>query len=80
MYLPESAVSPSARDFERVARELRRLDPRNDWLLRTYCGCDFPEFIASLQDNLDAIGDAEFLSRVARAMLKAASALRVEGD
>ena len=80
MYLPGSAVSPSARDFERVARELRRLNRRNDWLLRTYRGSDFPEFIASLQDNLDAIGNAEFLSRVARAMLKVASALRVEGD
>jgi len=28
-------------------------------------GCEFPEFIARLQDTLDAVADAEFLSRVA---------------
>ena len=73
-------MSLSVRDFERAARELRRLNRRDDWFLRTYRACDFPEFITRLQDNLDAVADAEFLSRVARAMLKVASALRVEGD
>lgn len=74
------AMPPSARDFGGAARELRRLNWRNDWLLRTYHGCDFPEFIASLQDNLEAVTNYEFLSRLARAMLKVGSALRVEGD
>jgi len=73
-------VPPSARDFERAARELRRLDRRNDWLLRTYRGCDLPEFIDGLQDNLDAIMNYELLSRLAHAMLKVVSTLRVEGD
>ena len=73
-------MPPSAREYERALRELRRLHSRDDWLLRTYRGSDFPEFIARLQDNLDAIANAEFLSRVGRAMLKVASALRVEGD
>ena len=71
---------PSARQFERAVRELRHLGLRDDWLFRTDCGCDVPEFIARLQDNLDTIANYEFLSRVARAMLKLASALRVEGD
>ena len=73
-------MSLSVQDFERAARELRRLKRCNDSLLRPYRGCDFPEFITSLQDNLDAIANAEFLSRLARVMLKVASALRVEGD
>lgn len=73
-------MPPSAPDFERAARELRRLNRRSGWLLRTYRGCDFPEFIASLQDNLDAIMNYEFLSRLTHAMLKVVSALRVEGD
>lgn len=70
----------SAREFERAVQELRRLNSRHDWLLRSYCGSDFSEFIASLQDNLDAIARYEFLSRLARAMLTVASALRLEGD
>jgi hypothetical protein len=73
-------MPPSAKEYERALRELRRLHSRHDWLFRTDCGCDFPEFIARLQDNLNAHGNYEFLSRVARAMLKLASALRVEGD
>ncbi|HVP51868.1 MAG TPA: hypothetical protein VMT05_07160 [Terriglobales bacterium] len=73
-------MPPSVRDFERAARELRRLDRRNGWLLRTYCGCDFPEFVACLQDRLDAATNYEFLSRLTHAMLKVVSALRVEGD
>ena len=73
-------MPPSTRDFEIAAQELRHLSRRDDWLLRTYRTCDFPEFIARLQDNLDAMAHAEFLSRVVRAMLKVASALRVEGD
>ena len=72
-------MSPSARDFERAARALRHLDRSNGWL-RTYGGCDFPEFIASLQDNLEAAASCEFLSRLAHAMLKVVSALRLEGD
>ena len=63
-----------------AAHELRRLNRRDDWLLRTYRARDFPEFIGRLQDNFDGVADAEFLSRVVRAMLKVASALRVEGD
>ena len=70
----------SARQFERSLRELRRLDSRDDWPFRIDRGQDVTEFIARLQDNLDAIAHAELLSRVARAMLKVASALRVEGD
>jgi len=73
-------MSPSARDFQRAARELRHLNRRNDWLLRAYRGCDFPEFFASLQDNLEAIANAQFLSWVAHTILKVASALRLEGD
>jgi len=73
-------MPPSARDFERTAMELRRLDRCNDWLLRSYRGCDFPEFVSSLQDKLDAATNYELLSRLARAMLKAVSALRLEGD
>ena len=73
-------MPPSTRDFDRAAQELRRLNRRNGSLLRTYRACDLPQFIAGLQDNLDAMADAEFLSRVIRAMLKVASALRVEGD
>ena len=72
-------MAPSARDFEGAARALRHLDRSRGWL-RTYHGCDFPEFIASLQDNLEAAASYEFLPRLARAMLKVASALRVEGD
>ena len=70
----------SARQYERAVRELRRRHSRHDRLFRTDRSRDFPEFIARLQDNLGAHADYEFLSRVARAMLKAASALRVEGD
>jgi len=70
----------SARQYERAVRELRRRHSRHDRLFRTDRSRDFPEFIARLQDNLDAIANAEFLSRVGRAMLKVASALRVEGD
>ena len=70
----------SAKEFERAVRELRRRNSRDDWLFRTYRGCDFPEFIASLQDNLKAIANQEFLSRLARTMLAVVSALRVEGD
>jgi len=73
-------MPPSAREYERALRELRRLHSRDGRLIRTDRGCDFPEFIARLQDNLNAHADYEFLSRVARAMLKLASALRVEGD
>jgi len=56
-------VPPSTRDFDRAAQELRRLNRRNGSLLRTYRACDLPQFIAGLQDNLDAMADAEFLSR-----------------
>ena len=73
-------MPPSAREYERAVRELCRLHSRDGCLFHTYRGSDFPEFIARLQDNLDAIANAEFLSRVARTMLKLASALRVEGD
>ncbi len=73
-------MPPSARDFERAVRELRRLDRRNDWLLRSYRGCDFPEFFAGLQDGLDTVTNYELLSRLSRAMLRVVSALRLEGD
>jgi hypothetical protein len=73
-------MPPSAREYDRVACELRRLQRRDRCLFPMDRGCEFPEFIARLQDNLDAVADAEFLSRVERAMLKVASALRVEGD
>jgi len=73
-------VPPSAKDFERAARELRRLDRRNRWLLRTDRGGDLPGFIAGLQDSLDAATHYEFLSRLAHAMLKVVSTLRVQGD
>jgi len=73
-------MPPSAGEYERALRELRRRHSRHNWLFRTYRGSDFPEFIASLQDNLGAHADYEFLSRVARAMLKLASVLRLEGD
>ena len=71
-------MPPSAREYERALRELRRLHPSRRLSLAG-SGCDFPEFIARLQDNFDAVANADFLSRVARAMLKVASALRVEG-
>ena len=70
----------SPKELERAHRELRRLNSRDDRLFRTYHGCDFPEFIASLQDNLKAIAHQEFLSRLARTMLEVVSTLRVEGD
>ncbi|MGC2324918.1 MAG: hypothetical protein WA463_19945 [Terriglobales bacterium] len=73
-------MPPSARQYERALRELRRRHSRHDRLFRTDRSSDFPEFMACLQDNLNAHADYEFLSRVARAMLKLASALRVEGD
>ena len=73
-------MSPSAREYDRALRELRRLQRRDRCLFPMDRGWEFPDFIARLQDNLDAMADAEFLSRVARAMLKVASALRVEGD
>ena len=73
-------MPPSAREYERALRELRRRHSRHDWLFRTDRANNFPEFIASLQDNLGAHADYEFLSRVARAMLKLASVLRLEGD
>ena len=73
-------MPPSAREYEKALRELRRLHSCHGCLFRTDCSSDFPEFIARLQDNLNAHADSEFLSRVARAMLKLASALRVEGD
>jgi hypothetical protein len=73
-------MPPSARDFERAARELRRLNRRNDWLLRAYRSCDLHEFFVSLQEELEAIANAQFLSWVAHTILKVASALRLEGD
>ena len=72
-------MAPSAGDFERAVRALPHLDRYEGWL-RTYRGCDFPEFIASLQDNLEAAARYEFLHRLVRAMLRVASALRLEGD
>ena len=70
-------MAPSAGDFERAVRALPHPDRYEGWL-RTYR--DFPEFIASLQDNLEAAARYEFLHRLVRAMLRVASALRVEGD
>jgi hypothetical protein len=73
-------VPPSAKELERAIKELRRLNSRHDWLLHTYRGSDLLEFLASLQDNLNAIAHRAFLSRMVRAMLAVVSALRVEGD
>lgn len=70
-------MSPSAKEFETALQELRRLSSRGDWLLRTYRGSYFPGFIAGLQDNLDTIRANELLSRLVRAMLEVASALRL---
>ena len=73
-------MPPSAREFNRALKELRRLNARNDWLLHTYRGSDLPEFLAGLQDNLSAMARRGFLSQMAGAMLAVVSALRVQGD
>ena len=73
-------MPPSARQLDRALRELRCLGRRDDRFFRADRGYNCPEFIARLQDNLDAIANYQFLSRVVRAMLKVASILRVEGD
>ena len=73
-------MPPSAEEFEKALRELRRLHPHADCSLRTYRGCDFREFIVSLQDNLNTIAKRALLCRLTRTLLVVASVLRLEGD